>query len=129
MLRHHHIFLLLLSVLTMLSCGEQHNAQKTIENFLEEYSNATSVSVQGITQLDSTRHVTDSVVMALQQQAANSPQFKRDVTFGSRAPKTKTLMLTKVTYSTTDEKGNMKEHKKTFYLTPDLKEVVALKEN
>lgn len=129
MIRHHHIFLLLLSVLTMLSCGEQHNAQKTIENFLEEYSNATSVSVQGITQLDSTRHVTDSVVMALQQQAANSPQFKKDVVFGSRAPKTKTLMLTKVTYSTTDEKGNMREHKKTFYLTPDLKEVVALKEN
>lgn len=129
MIRHHHIFLLLLSGLTMLSCGEQHNAQKTIENFLEEYSNATSVSVQGITQLDSTRHVTDSVVMALQQQAVNSPQFKRDVAFGSRAPKTKTLMLTKVTYSTTDEKGNMKEHIKTFYLTPDLKEVVALKEN
>lgn len=109
-------------VATALSCsGEKKNAERLIETFLQEqlkgdYSNLT------FSPLDSTFHLNDSVLQALQHQNAR--------TFRWKAPlKAKAVSSKKFFMQVEYRLENAQTVKQTFYMNDDLTQILAVKED
>ena len=104
---------------TMLSgCGQQHKAESTIKNFIENNIQADDYTVM-FTKLDSTRHVSDKAIQAMRANAENNGTFKKGIKYG-KAGEQYLYIKTKICL------GN-DTLDKTFYLEPSLTEVVAFK--
>ncbi|MDY3852554.1 MAG: hypothetical protein SO013_06675 [Prevotella sp.] len=123
------IAMVLFAALIMMGCSEQDHAQDTIEDFLNVNLLSQSVNIVYMTPLDSTRHLTDSVIGVLQEKAEKHPLFNKNINFAKRSVHDRLLLLTRVSYLPADAKEQTKESVLTFYLTPDLKSVVAFKDN
>lgn len=105
---------------TMYGCGEQHKAESVVEDFLAENIQASDYKVV-FSDIDSTRHVTDSAVNAMRAEAARNKMFKKGIKY---AETDKKYIYTKVDiYVGRDTVSH------TFYITPDLGRVVSFKEN
>lgn len=110
-----------LAVATLVcGCGKQHEAESVVKDFLETNLQASdyTVSFSGI---DSTRHVTDSVVNKMRADAANSKMFKRGIKYAGTDQQ---YIYTKVKICIG---GDTTSH--TFYLDPKVSQVVAFKDN
>ena len=114
-----HVFSLLvvaLLAITGTSCDKRHSAKQLVEDFVDEYSQLSSVSISDVGKLDSTDRVDGGL-------------YKPDTKFGQRPTNTKTLLMLRVTLEAKDERGEKKPYQRTFYLDPELTSVVAVKTN
>ncbi len=108
-------------VLSFASCGRRHNAEQTVKQFMEsnmkEPSSLAELHFEG---MDSTHHITDSVVGALRQTAKTSaPQYKACITYATDKASATTMFI-KATY-----KSGGKSYADTYYLNDGLDHVVA----
>ena len=105
--------------LTMLcGCGKQHKAENTVKDFLENNMRTDDYSVI-FTKLDSTRHVTDSAIHRMRTNAEKNNIFNKGIKYGNTS-KQYQYLKTKICIG----KDTLNQ---TFYLQPDLTEVVAFK--
>lgn len=106
----------------LLSCGESHKAKSTVNAFLKDNLKSEEYSVT-LFGLDSTYHVTDSSIYSVRQRVSQFGIYKDDVTFADRDPSGKLLFLRGKIIMGKDT------FRQTFYLNPNLEDVVAVKEN
>jgi hypothetical protein len=104
-----------LTVLLLVSCGLQQNAKSLVKDFVEDCLHQ-DADYLDFTSVDSTRTVTDSVIIALRQQGPE------DVPYVER--KGRTLLFIRAKYLV--DKDTLSA---TFYLDSDLTGVVAYKQN
>lgn len=103
------------------ACGERHKAKTTIKAFLKD-NVTTSDYHTDFFSLDSTRHVGDSTINALRSRTEEIGIYNKGVTFGgSPSPDGKLLYMRARIITGSDTVTQ------TFYLSPDLKHVVAVK--
>lgn len=117
-----------LLLLVLAGCSKQHKAKALVSEFLEMYAVNASTSVEKITNLDSTAYINDEVIEQMRTNAKKSGLLKPEVRYGNRPVRSKTLLFTTVTYSIIGNNNERKEYRQTFYLNPELTEVVAVKE-
>jgi uncharacterized lipoprotein NlpE involved in copper resistance len=95
------------AIITLCSCDNQDKAENLIKDFLDKNLQTSEYSVS-FTELDSTRHVTDSAINAMRANAANNKQY--------------IFIRTKMSIG----KDTINQ---TFYLDPELTSIVSFKEN
>ena len=117
-----------LLLLVLAGCGKQYKAKALVSEFLEMYAVNASTSVEKITNLDSTAYINDEVIEQMRTNAKKSGLLKPEVRYDNRPVRSKTLLFTTVTYSIIGNNDERKEYRQTFYLNPELTEVVAVKE-
>ena len=106
--------------LLLASCGKKHEAKSTVKEFISANFTDNDYSIESYTDIDSTNYVTPEAIKLMRQNMAQSNAYKKGIAYADK--KGKQLMYMTVTMA----RGN-EEVKYTFYLTPDLKEVVAFK--
>ena len=108
-----------IATLLLASCGKQHDAEKTVEAFIDQYVED-AVSMKGIDFADigTTRHISDSLIQVMRHRGA--PLFKKGITYG-QVPEGELYYL-RMRFI---HKGDTLQN--TFYLDQELKEVVAFK--
>lgn len=116
------LVLIALGAAVLLSCAESRKARSTVNDFLKDNmaSEEYSASLFG---LDSTYRVSDSAIHEMQQTVGEFGIYKDGVKFAERDRSGKLLFLRgKIIMG----KDTLRQ---TFYLNPDLEQVVAVKEN
>lgn len=106
--------------LLLASCGKKYEAKSTVKEFISANFTDENYSIEGYTDIDSTVYVTPEAIKLMHQNIAKSNSYKKGIAYAEK--KGKQLIYMTVTM----EKGNEKV-KHTFYLTPNLKDVVAFK--
>lgn len=110
------------TAILLCACVKQHKAEETVKAFLDANLKSQSYNVS-FTKIDSTKLVSDSTVNVMRAFAAKNTAFKPNIQYGAEPPQpsyifTKTRIVV----------GNdTLTH--TFYLTPELSDVVAFKDN
>lgn len=114
----------MLALLLLSSCGQQYNARSTVKHFMKEnlLDNSQLTNVE-YSKVDSTKLITPQRIDAMRIEATNATIYKKDIDYPTASSHGKLLTL-RVSYTIGD-----KQHTSTFYLTPDLYEVVAFKTN
>lgn len=116
------LFLVIACVTLLSSCGERRKAKATIENFLSENMKSPDYYAD-LYSLDSTWRVSD---VAIEQMRRNSDPYgiyKSVVRFVERDKSGKLMFMQGMIIMGSDT------FRQTFYLNPDLKGIVAVKEN
>ena len=70
-----YIILGILAMLLFTACGQQYEAKSLVKDFVKEHATE-ELDITDFSDLDSTRVISDSLFQAIQQNAANDPQFK-----------------------------------------------------
>jgi|SRR5574344_544152 hypothetical protein len=110
------------ALLLFASCGQQHKAESTVEDMLEDnLTNASQMKVIMHEQLDSTRLLTNSNVLLIRKSMADIPYYKKGIKYAPM-PKDNMLMISCVVY----QLGN-KKYRDTYYLDRSLENVIAIK--
>ena len=105
------------------SCGQQHQAESVVKEFLEEnLKDASTLSITEYGEIDSTRYLNDSIINELRK-SVNNALYKGDIKFSQPDAKSKLIIL-RVKYNV-----NEKEYHDTYYLNNEMTEVVTLKNN
>lgn len=116
------IYIIMCSVVLLFaSCGRQHNAESTVEDFMESnLKEPSELSINKFNRIDSTRYLNDSIVAVIRQKTtATATQYKGGIEYGSE-PVGKSLVILRVDYSVGD-----KGYTDTYYLDKELTRVVA----
>lgn len=119
-----YIYIIMCSlVLLTASCGQQHRAESLVEDFMEKnMHDASKLEDVSFNDIDSTRYINDSIVVAMRQMAqATAKHYKSDIDYGSQNAG-KTLVMARVTY-----KLNGKDYTDTYYMDKEMTRVVAFK--
>lgn len=111
---------LALCVAMLFSCGKKHEAKTTVKEFISENIAVDDYSIESYAELDSTTYVTPEMVSRMHQEAAKNKAFKTGIKYADY--KKKKLLYLPVKMEINKEKA---EH--TFYLTEDVREIVAFK--
>lgn len=111
------VFALMLS-----GCGRQHKAEGVIKGFLKENLVTDDYAVR-ISDIDSTRHVSDSALNAMKVAAAHNKMFKKNMKFGSNTG------VSSCFYTRTYIIRPSDTIVQTFYLDRELNSVIAFKDN
>ncbi len=116
-----HIIICAAIALPFASCGRQHNAEKTVKDFMETNLNEpASLEQLHFEGMDSTRHITDSAVNALRQTAKTvAKQYRSNISYGTDKAGASTVFI-RASY-----KNNGKQYADTYYLDSELNTVVA----
>ena len=103
------------------SCGRQQQAKSIVKDFMEQnLTDASQLEYVSFSGIDSTRTISDSLLMALRKQA---PQhFRSSIQYQQRH--SPTLIHTRVRYLMGGDTMSA-----TFYMDPQLTGVIAFKEN
>lgn len=107
--------------LLLAACGKQHKAEGVVKDFLSDNLVAQDYRVS-FTEIDSTRHITDSAMTAMRAAASKNAHYKgvkldAKVSHGCYVFTRATIVHGRDTIV------------QTFYLDPELTQVVAFKEN
>jgi len=106
-------------MLLFVSCGRQHDAEQTVKAFVDENMEvASEISNRDFADLGSTRHISDSLIQVMRQRGA--ALFKKGITYPE--PPDGELFYLRMSYV---HQGDTLQN--TFYLNPELTEVVAFK--
>lgn len=113
------------------ACGEKHTAKSLIKEFIQKYAQNADVEILSVSDIDSTAYVTSMAVKKMRQEAktmkglnANNIQYNVD------EKNNKTLYYVKVKYVLTYNNNEKKDTcKQTFYMTPQITQIVAFKNN
>lgn len=122
MTRHISRFSVCIMAILLVSCGKQHKAENVVKEFLDENLVTDDYSVS-FSKIDSTRHVTDSMITVMQSAAARNRIFKKDIKYDTSSKTGKYIFTQTKIYKGKDTISN------TFYLDTDLTHVIAFKEN
>ena len=96
------------------------NDESVINDFLEANLQASDYTVS-FSDIDSTRYVSDSIVNIMRAEALKNKMFKKGIKY---AGKSKQYIYTRVTICIGNDTTSH-----TFYLTPDMNQVVSFKAN
>lgn len=109
-------------LLLFASCGQQHRAESTVEDMLEEnLTDAAQMKVIMHEQLDSTRLMTNTNVQLIRKSMTAIPYYKKGIKYAPM-PKDNVLMIDCVIYQM-----GKKKYRDTYYLDRSLENVVAIK--
>lgn len=112
------------TLLLFASCGQQHRAEATVEDQLEEnLMDASQMKIIMHEKLDSTRLLAPANIATIRKAAQAIPYYKKDIKYAPM-PKDHMLMMACVVY----QMGN-KKYRDTYYLDRSLENVVAIKSN
>jgi hypothetical protein len=110
---------LCLVVLLLASCGKQYTAEQTVKDFVaQNLKEGVETQRLDFGDLGTTRHLKDSLVAQLRKNG--SSLYKKDITYG-QIPAGEVYYL-RMTYL---HQGDTLQN--TFYMDPELKEVIAFK--
>ena len=113
------IICILASTLLFASCGQQHKAEQRVKAFVEENMEvATEISGRDFADIGTTRHISDSLINIMRKRGANL--FKKQIRYGGIP--SGDLYYLRMRYI---HHGDTLQN--TFYLDPELNEVVAFK--
>lgn len=104
-----------MALLLFVSCGQQQRAKSSVKEFVEQQLHQ-DASYIDFSSVDSTRAITDSLVLAMRSRAGQSLQYQ-----DAAGP---TLLHIRAQYMLNDDTLNA-----TFYLDPATMRVVAFKQN
>jgi len=114
-----YIIIGILALLLFTACGQQYQAKSLVKDFVKEHATE-ELNITDFSNLDSTKVISDSLFLAIQQNAAKDPLFK-GVDFGGIKPSS-TLLYIRMRY----QKDTL-ELSKTFYFNKDLSTIIAFK--
>ncbi len=120
---------LLLTTLLLASCGQQHDAEDLIRDFLNENLEVSDRTNEQFSRLDSTKHVTPQRVGEMRRKANDIAIFKKGIIYPQNNRIPSKLLLMNVKYTLTDMHGREQDYMQTFYMDKELSRVVAFKEN
>ena len=101
------------------SCGQQYRAEQRVKAFVEENMEvADEISGRDFADIGQTRHISDSLISVMRQRGANL--FKKQISYGSIPQGDLYYMRMRYIHQ-----GDTLQN--TFYLDPELNEVVAFK--
>lgn len=114
-------FLALAVVLLFASCGQQHEAESLVKDFLHEnLIDASNLADVDFKDIDSTRYLNDSLIANLRRSVRdNAVQYKKDIQYGN-TPSGTMLMRLRVTY-----KVGEKNYVDTYYINKEIGRIVA----
>ena len=113
-----------IGLLLFASCGQQHQAKKVIQEFVEQYAvDPSSRSSISIVKFDSTKVLNDSIINLMHTNADTIQRYPKSIKYAEGATGQK-LYLARITYSINDA-----EYSDTYYLDEQLTHVVAFKTN
>lgn len=104
------------------SCGRQHKAKGTVEDFLKEnLVDAANLGYADCENVDSTRYIMSSSIEAMRKNAKSDKRFKSNIKYVEFNSK-KMLISARVTYAVGTDKFT-----ETFYIDDKFKGVIAFK--
>ena len=108
------------TLLLLASCGKQHNAEQTVKAFVEDNmeNGGNDISDRDFADLGTTKFINDSLIQVMRHRGA--PLFKQGISY-TDVPDGELYYL-RMSYV---HQGDTLQN--TFYLNPELKEVVAFK--
>lgn len=110
--------------LLLASCGQQHDAETIVNDFLKaNLADPSSLSGVQFAAIDSTGHVNDSIVEAMRSNAAATGIFKQGIAYAERSGNAKAKLIT----SRTEYTIGTRQFAATFYIDAASKGVVAFK--
>ncbi len=111
-------------MLLFVSCGQQHQAEKVIQEFMDVHAaDPSALSSITIVKFDSTRVIADSVIMSMRQKADTIQRYKKSIQY-TDGTNIKKLFVARITYTI-----NTAEYSDTYYLDEQLSRVIAFKSN
>lgn len=116
------LFLVIACVTLLSSCGERRKAKATIETFLSENMKSQDYYAD-LYSLDSTWRVSDVAIEQMRRNPDPYGIYKSVVRFVERDKSGKLMFMQGMIIMGSDT------FRQTFYLNPDLKGIVAVKEN
>ena len=109
----------ILAILLFTACGQRYQAKSLVKDFVKEHATE-ELNITDFTDLDSTRVISDSLFLAMQQNATKDPLFK-SIDF-SQTKVSSPLLYIRMRY----QKDTL-QLSKTFYFDKDLTAVIAFK--
>lgn len=109
------------TVFILSGCDKQYKAESTVKDFLDTNLKTSDYSIS-FTKVDSTRLVTDRAVSVMRKNANKNTAFKTGIKYNAQP--SKKHMFTKAVIRIGND-----TIRQTFYLTPDLTQVVSFKDN
>lgn len=126
-LNRQHLTLYIIIGVTLLlfaSCGQQHDAEVLVKDFMKQnMQEGLETHGRSFNDLDSTRHVSDSLVNSMRSRGSQAVRYRHDITYAEGAA-TVSLYVLRVKYMI-----DTLECSDTYYLDNLLTRVVAFKEN
>jgi len=113
------IFMLLVTLILM-GCGQEHKAKEVVDTFLDSNLVDKDYSIENFSKLDSTFYVTDTMIYRMRKNIADVGIYKHIKYVEREQPKK--LFFIHVKFKV---KGD--SYEQTFYLDPQLQNVVSLK--
>ena len=109
----------ILALLLFTACGQQYEAKSLVKDFVKEHATE-ELDITDFSDLDSTKVISDSLFLVLQQNAAKDPLFKGVDFNGKKA--SSPLLYIRMNY----QKDTL-ELSKTFYFDKVLSAIIAFK--
>ena len=106
-------------VLLLASCGQQYKAKQLVKDFVKEHAKE-EIDIDSFSNLDSTKVISDSLLLVLQSNAAKDTLFK-DVRFTIERT-SPTLLYIRMRYG-----ADSLNQSRTFYFDKDLTGIIAFK--
>ena len=117
--------IIILALLLLASCGKQQQAKSLVKDFVSENARE-EIDISSFSDLDSTRVISDSLIISMREKAKSDPLFKSAPLspFTSEGKKTRTFLYIRMRYQ---EPGDTIESSRTFYFDRDLTGIIAFK--
>lgn len=110
------------AALTLSACGEQHDAERLVSDFMDDHlENPSALSDVKFEKVDSTKLLTEKTIADLRLHANEGDIFRKDITY-KRDDVGRKLYLLRVRYNIDDS-----AYISTFYISEDMESVVAFK--
>ncbi len=114
------LFVLASAIILLTGCGKQHDAETVVKDFIEQNVSVKDYEVE-FRSLDSTTHVSDSLIEKIKFAAVQDKLFKKDIKYGADPKTGKYVFLPANIYVGKDTL------RRTFYLDMKITNVVAFK--
>jgi len=117
--------IIICGLLLLASCGRQQQAKSLVRDFVDAYAQQ-EIDINSFSDIDSTRVITDSLILTMRDKAAADPLFKSPVLsdFRAQGNRRQTLLYIRMRYQ---EPGDTLEQSRTFYFDRDLGGIIAFK--
>ena len=117
-----YIIIGILAMLLFASCGQRYQAKGLVKDFVKAYATE-EIDINSFSDLDSTRVISDSLILVLRDKAKSDPLFKKDFQLIDK-PDGSTLLFIRMRFQ---QVGDTLEQSRTFYFDRDLTGIVAFK--
>ena len=117
-----YIIIGIMAMLLFASCGQQYQAKGLVKDFVKAYATE-EIDINSFSDLDSTRVISDSLILVLRDKAKRDPLFKKDFQLIDK-PEGSTLLFIRMRFQ---QVNDTLEQSRTFYFDRDLTGIVAFK--